>query len=121
MNDEELGLLCRPWPGTHCDIKWEHNRVWSVGGKMFCLLALDMPHGGQLSVKVASARFLELTDVPGVLPAPYLARAHWICLAPGHALSAAEIEGLVRDAYCLVRERLPRRIRDQLEPLPALR
>jgi predicted DNA-binding protein (MmcQ/YjbR family) len=116
MHDEALSALCAKWPGVSRDIKWDHDRVWSVGGKMFAVLALDGPQSGQLSLKVDNERFLELTDLPGVHPAPYLARAHWISLGPGHALSDDDVEGLLRDSYRLVLERLPKRIRESLAP-----
>lgn len=119
MREEALAEVCGAWPGVSCDLKWDHDRVWSVGGKMFCVLALDGPKRGQLSFKVDNERFLELTDLPCVHPAPYLARAHWISLGPGHPLSDENVEQLLRDAYCLVRGKLPKKIRDALPPLPA--
>ncbi len=109
MRDEALGRLCGDWPGATCDIKWDHDRVWSVGGKMFCALALDGPKRGQLSFKVDNERFLELTDLPGVHPAPYLARAHWISLGPGHPLGEDAVTGLIRDSYRLVLGALPKK------------
>lgn len=119
MHDEDLAALCAHWPGVAADIKWEHDRVYSVGGKMFAVLALDGPGRGRLSVKVDNERFLELTDLPGVHPAPYLARAHWISLSPGHALGADAVEGLLRDSYRLVLRALPKkRQRDILGDAP---
>jgi predicted DNA-binding protein (MmcQ/YjbR family) len=117
MHDEQLRSVLAGWPGVSCDLKWDHDRTWSVGGKLFAVLALDGPKRGQLSFKVDNSRFLELTDLPGVHPAPYLARAHWISLAPGHPLSAAEVEALLRQSYRLVRAKLPKRVREALPEL----
>ena len=117
MHDEELAALCAHWPGVDADIKWDHDRVYSVGGKMFAVLALDGPGSGRLSVKVDNERFLELTDLPGVHPAPCLARAHWISLSPGHALPAEAVVALLRDSYQLVRGKLPKKIREALAAL----
>ena len=99
MHDDELATLCARWPGVTADIKWDHDRVYSVGGKMFCVLALDPAKRGQLSVKVDPERFLELTDQPGIHPAPYLARAHWVSLSPGHPLPGDQVHALIRGSY----------------------
>ncbi|MCK7594735.1 MmcQ/YjbR family DNA-binding protein [Pseudomarimonas salicorniae] len=114
MHEDQLARLCRGLPGATTDIKWDHDRVWSVGGKMFAVLVLDGPQSGRLSFKVADDRFLELTDLQGVHPAPYLARAHWISLSPGHVLSDGEVEALLKGSYELVRSRLPKKLRETL-------
>lgn len=114
MHDEQLTAICGSWPGVSADIKWDHDRAWSVGGKMFAVLALDGPQRGQLSMKVDNSRFLELTDLPGVHPAPYLARAHWVSLSPGHSLPPEQVEAMLRDSYRMIRAKLPKRVRDTL-------
>jgi predicted DNA-binding protein (MmcQ/YjbR family) len=62
----------------------------------------DGSEGGRLSFKVEDARFLELTDQPGIIPAPYLARAHWISVIEPQRFSHAELEGLsaTRTSWC---------------------
>ena len=75
MQPETLRATVGAWPGVTEDIKWGADLVFSVGGKMFCVL--DTGESGRLSFKVEDGRFLELTERPGVIPAPYLARARW--------------------------------------------
>lgn len=91
------------WPGVTEDIKWDHDLVFSVGARMFC--ATEASGSGGLGFKVEAERFLELTDRPGIAPAKYLARAHWIDVDPG-ALPADELRALVRRSYELVRTKL---------------
>ena len=91
------------WPGVAEDIKWGQALVFSVGLKMFC--ATDASGAGRLGFKVDAERFLELTDRPGFAPAKYLARAHWVEVAPD-ALPADELRALARRSYELVRARL---------------
>ena len=43
-----------------------------------------------MSFKVEDERFLELTDRPGIIPAPYLARAKWIYVENAEALGDDE-------------------------------
>jgi predicted DNA-binding protein (MmcQ/YjbR family) len=98
------------------DIKWGMDLVYSVGGKMFCVFMLDSETGQAQSMgfKVDPDRFLEWTGVPGVGPAPYLARAKWVQVKPGHALTAKELEALVRGSHALVAARLTKKLQTEL-------
>jgi len=109
MNSSQLRKCVGAWPGVTEDVKWGNDLVFSVGGKMFCVIDATPASGGgsgRLSFKVDDDRFLELTDRPGILPAPYLARAKWICLAESDAMRDAELKPLLRRSYELVRARL---------------
>lgn len=108
MKPAAIRRFVSAWPGVAEDVKWDNDLVFSVAGKMFC--AMEAGSGRGLAFKVEEARFLELTDRPGIVPAPYLARAHWISLAEPGALSEAEIRALIRRSYELVRARLTRKL-----------
>jgi predicted DNA-binding protein (MmcQ/YjbR family) len=111
MNAEALRKLCRDWPGVTEDIKWGADLVFSVAGKMFCVLdttPIGSGGNGRLSFKVEDARFLEFTDRPGIIPAPYMARAHWISLTTSKAMTVAETKTLIRQSYELVFAKLPK-------------
>jgi predicted DNA-binding protein (MmcQ/YjbR family) len=109
MTAQQLEAFCGHWPGVTRDIKWETRLVLSVGGKMFVMTPADGSDGGRLSCKADDARFLELTDQPGIMPAPYLARAGWISVVEPHRFTTAALENLIRDAYLLVRARLTKK------------
>jgi predicted DNA-binding protein (MmcQ/YjbR family) len=111
MNAETLRKHCQHWPGVTEDVKWGNDLVFSVGGKMFCVLdiaPLESGGSGRLSFKVETSRFLEFTDRPGIIPAPYMARAQWISLITPKALSAADTKALIRRSYELVFAKLPK-------------
>ncbi|MFC5526380.1 MmcQ/YjbR family DNA-binding protein [Rhodanobacter ginsengisoli] len=114
----QLEAFCGHWPGVTRDMKWGNNLVLSVGGKMFAVTPSDGSEGGRLSFKVADERFLELTDQPGIIPAPYLARAHWVSILEPQRFGRAELEAFLRDSYALVRSRLTRKLQRALAPLP---
>lgn len=116
----QLEALCGSWPGVTRDVKWGDALVFSVGGKMFVMTNADGRQDGRLAFKVAEERFLELTDQAGVIPAPYLARAHWIAVTERQRFTTAELQLLLRDAYATVRARLPRKAQLALDPLPTL-
>ena len=104
MKPESLRALVGAWPGVTEDIKWGADLVFSVAGKMFCVL--DTGESGRLSFKVEDERFLELTERPGVIPAPYLARARWVSVVEPRALAESELDALLRRSYQLVRAKL---------------
>lgn len=121
MSASQLEAFCCHWPGVTRDIKWGVDLVLSVGGKMFVVTPSDGSEGGRLSFKVADERFLELTDQPGIIPAPYMARAHWISITEPQRFAMAELESFVHDAYALVRAKLTKKLQAELGPLPALK
>lgn len=103
----ELEAYCLSLPGARSDFKWGGVQVFSIAGnKMFALL--DLHGSGNLAFKVDDELFLGYCDRPGVRPAPYLARAHWISLTPPYQASAEELQQLLRRSHQLVVQRLPK-------------
>ena len=114
MDEAPLRAIVDGWPGVSAGIKWDDDLVFMVAGKMFCVLCVRGPLAGRLSFKVEDARFLELTERPGFVPAPYLARAHWVLVAKPGALPAGELRAFLRRSYELVRARLPKKTQREL-------
>lgn len=121
ITGSQLEAFCGGWPGVTRDIKWGDNLVFSVGGKMFVMTRADGRGGGYLAFKVADERFLELTDQPGVIPAPYLARARWVSVTDPSRFFTAELQALLLDAYATVRAKLSKKLQAELGPLPTLK
>jgi predicted DNA-binding protein (MmcQ/YjbR family) len=67
--------FCLSLPHTMEKVQWEDDLVFKVGGKMYAVMALE-PGDHWLSFKCATEEFADLVECPGVIPAPYLARAH---------------------------------------------
>ena len=113
MKLDTLRKTCATLPGATVDIKWGADECYSVGSKMFAVFgAHDGVHN--VSFKCEPARFLELTDVPGIIPAPYLARAHWVQVRDMKALSDAQAKGLVAQSHALILAKLTRRDREAI-------
>ncbi len=107
--------LAAALPGAREDIKWGADLVYSVGTKMFCVFLLDAKkHPTNCSFKVDADRFLELTGVPGVIPAPYLARARWVQVKAGHALGTPALNALIERSHALVMSRLTKKLQPEL-------
>lgn len=114
MDAKELEAFCGDWPGVVSSVKWEDDLVFSVAGKMFVVTGLRGPHKGRISFKVDSDRFLELTDQPGMMPAPYMARAFWISVTEPERFSREAIQTFVRRSYELVRAGLSKKLQAKL-------
>ena len=113
MNLDQLRKLCLSFPGVTEQIQWGDDLLFKVGGKMFAVTRLE-PAKVWLSLKANPEQFVELTERPGVIPAPYLARAKWIALESPYALPDSELAQLLRESYELVRAKLPRKISESI-------
>jgi len=113
MNIEWVRSYCLSMPHATETLQWGDALVFKVGGKMFAVLSLE-PAKVWMSFKCSPENFTELIERPGIIPAPYLARSQWVALETQDALSASEIKRLVRAAYQLILEKLPRKARAAL-------
>ncbi|MDB5916291.1 MAG: hypothetical protein JWR40_525 [Massilia sp.] len=113
MDFDAAKTVCRGFAGSTEDIKWGADAVFSVGGKMFAVAKHEAPANG-ISFKVDDERFLELTDRPGIIPAPYLARARWVKVVSAGALGDQEAFDLLRRSYELVFAKLTRKLQREL-------
>jgi predicted DNA-binding protein (MmcQ/YjbR family) len=108
MNWERARKFCASLPHATEDIKWGADLCFLIGGKMFAVTLLREGKPHTFGFKVDEHRWLELTDRPGIVPAPYLARAKWVQVLTTDALSDAEARELLRRSYELVFAKLTR-------------
>lgn len=113
MDIDWIRDLCLSFPQTTEHIQWGDDLVFKVAGKIHAVTVLK-PAKVWLSFKASPERFAELTERPGVIPAPYLARAKWVALESKDALPSDELALLLRESYDLVVARLPRKTREAL-------
>ncbi len=113
---EKIRDYCLSLPHVTEDIKWEDDLVFSVGGKMFAVLALDPAFENRLSFKCTPEEYAVLIERRDVIPAPYLARYHWVTFL-NYRLDK-ELREWLRGSYRLVWQRLPKKVRVELETPP---
>lgn len=58
--------------------------------------------------------FAELVERESIIPAPYLAKHHWVALQTEDAVPSAELKRLLGEAYELVLAKLPKKAREEL-------
>lgn len=113
MDMKELQSFCLSLPGTYEDVKWDVDLCFCVGKKMYAVMPLgDGPTS--LSFKTTPDLFDQLTQQPGIDPAPYVARYHWIRLENLNVLEADMVKNLVRDSYDMVFAKLTKKVREQI-------
>ena len=105
-------------------MQWGANLVFwvgdkALGGKMFAVINLDVDHNGVLSFPAGQERYAELLEIDGVLPAPYLARAHWVALRDWQVFRTAELEQHLKAGHALIHAKLPKKTAALLALTPA--
>jgi len=103
---------CLSFPGVTEDVKWESNLVFSVGKKMFAVMDVTDPTG--LSFKVDPEFFYVLTEMENICAAPYLGRYKWVKLAHLDVLPSDKLQNLLAQAYHMVFEKLPKKVKVQI-------
>lgn len=116
MDTQQLKDLCGRLPGASAR---EHGHpsnvlVYAVGDKNFAYFKTSEPERWRFSLRVTPERFLELTDIPGIKPARYMARFHWVTLVDARSLPSAYLQELVDWSYHKALGSLSKARRDQL-------
>ena len=119
MDIESVRSFCLSLPHVTEAVQWENDLLFRIGGKMFAVVTLEPTHETKLSFKCTPEKFTELVEQEGIIPAPYVARYHWVALERFDALAERELKQLLTKAYQLVLEKLPRKSRMELESPPA--
>ena len=99
--------------------QWGDNLVFwvgdkAIGGKMFCLVNLDAGEHGVISYSAGPERYAELLEREGLVPAPYMARIHWVAAERWSAWRNADWERELHAAHAITFAKLPQRVRDVL-------
>jgi predicted DNA-binding protein (MmcQ/YjbR family) len=114
MDLETIRSYCISLPHVTEDIQWDHDLLFRVGGKIFAGVELAHASPNRLSFKCTPEKYAELIERDGIIPAPYVAKYHWVAVERMEALSGAEIKDLIRGSYDLVYAKLPKRLKLQL-------
>jgi predicted DNA-binding protein (MmcQ/YjbR family) len=113
MNIEQLRKFCLSLPHTTEDIKWDNDLCFLIGEKMFCVTGLEGSFSA--SFKVKDVEFNRLTEMEGIIPAPYLARNKWVLVENSNALTIKEWSHYISQSYATIKSKLPKKILAQLD------
>ena len=114
MDNERVREFCLGLPHVVEAVGWGHHLVFwvgdkAIGGKMFALIHLDDAGTGVLWFHCGAERYSELLEIEGIIPAPYMAKAHWVTIERWDAMRLRNFEDELRNAHSLVYEKLPKR------------
>ena len=119
MDAERIRAMLLKLPHVAETMQWGANLVvWvgdkAIGGKMFAVVDLDGRGGPLMSYAAGPERFAELVEQEGIVPAPYLARAHWVAVERWEIFRASEWMRELEAAHAIIYAKLPKRTRDVL-------
>jgi len=107
MNVDALREYCLSFPQARENLQWGDDLCFKVGGKIFVTLALAaVPQ--KVCFKCTPEKFAELTERPGIHPAPYVGRYSWVILDRLDALPREELKDLIRESYGMVAAKAPK-------------
>lgn len=115
MDAESVREYCLSFPHATENVQWGADLVFKIAGKMFTVVSLEEASDHCMSFKCTPEKFAELTERNGIVPAPYVARYHWVALEKFDALGEKELKALLRNSYDLVFEKLPKKAKAQFE------
>ncbi|MBX3711695.1 MAG: MmcQ/YjbR family DNA-binding protein [Lysobacter sp.] len=92
---------CAALPGATIKLFDDPMNVLSckVDGKTFAYFKTSEPERWRFSVRVTPERFLELTSVPGIKPARYMARYHWVTIVDVRTVPPSHLRELIAWSY----------------------
>lgn len=123
MTRQDFDAFCGALKATTHVVQWGGASVWKVGGKIFAIYSnWGAGSHGKISFKCSDLAYSILREQPGMIPAPYLARAKWVQVESADAMSDADIRDYIETAYEIVARKLTKAQRKELGlTLPAPR
>ena len=118
MDIETVRKFCLSLPHCTEDVQWENDLLFRIGNKMFAVVSLESASDHCMSFKCTPEVFAELTEREDIMPAPYVARYHWVALERFDALPESELKQLLKNAYQLIFDKLPKKSKAALESPP---
>ncbi|HEY4382181.1 MAG TPA: MmcQ/YjbR family DNA-binding protein [Acidobacteriaceae bacterium] len=123
MNAERLRAYLLTLPHVVETMQWGANLVFwvgdkAIGGKMFALINLDDPgperrrvvHHALMMYAAGPVRYSELLEIEGLIPAPYMARIHWVAAESWDIFTATEWQRELDAAHALTLAKLPKKV-----------
>src|SRR6478735_11801206 len=107
-----LRVFCLSLPHSTEDVQWEHNLLFRIA---------NLEPGispTRIAFKCTPEKFAELVEIEGIIPAPYMARNHWVAMIEMDALRQPEIRELIQASYQMILEKLPKRKQAELSATP---
>ena len=101
MNVEAVKKFCLSFPGVteHESVEPSNVLGFHVGDKFFAYFKTSEPERWRFSFRATPERFLELTDQPGIKPARYMHRFHWVTVVDVSTVNSSYLKELIDWSY----------------------
>jgi predicted DNA-binding protein (MmcQ/YjbR family) len=114
-----IRAFCLSLPHVTEGVQWEHDLLFRIAGKMFCVANLEPAMSPtKIAFKCTPEKFAELVEIDGIIPAPYMARNHWVAMLDMNALRQPEIKELIEESYRMILAKLPKKTQTELDAKP---
>lgn len=113
MDVDAVKQFCLAYPGVTVTEYGPPSNVlvYYAGRRKFAYFKTSEPERWRFSICTSPERFLELTDVPGIKPARYLARFRWVTIVDVASVPADYLRELIDWSHAKATARPPRRRR----------
>ena len=115
MTRNEFDTYCKSLKSTTHVVQWGDASVWKFGGKVFAIhpgLREDDAH--KISFKCSELNYQILCELEGIIPAPYLARGHWVQLTTETAMTNNDVKDYINGSYEIISRKLTKKIQAEL-------
>jgi predicted DNA-binding protein (MmcQ/YjbR family) len=115
VNVDAVKKYCSELPGTYSKLHGSPSNVlvYYVGVKKFAYFKTSEPEQWRFSICTSPERFLELTDVPGIKPARYMAKFRWVTIVDVETVHEDYLQTLITWSYTKALSRLSTRKQDR--------
>jgi predicted DNA-binding protein (MmcQ/YjbR family) len=112
---EWVRQFCRSLPYTTEKVRWEHNLLFCVGDKIYCVANLEPGMGpSKITFKCTPEVFTEMIEREGIIPAPYMAHNHWVSVTDLELFRQPELKDCIATSFHLVLAKLPKKTQAKL-------
>lgn len=117
MNVNEVKAFCGGLPGAASSLSGAPSNVlvYKAGTRTFAYFKTSDPEKWRFSFRTTPERFLELTDMPGMKPARFMGRFHWVTVVDVKAVPEEYLRELILWSYHKALGGLTRKARAEIE------
>jgi predicted DNA-binding protein (MmcQ/YjbR family) len=114
MDVGTVRAICLALPHVTEHVQWGDNLVFKIGraalgdgAKIFAIAGLEEANNF-ICFKCTPEDFAELVEREGIIPAPYLARAHWVSAQSADVLPLGDLKQRLEHSYEQIFSKFPR-------------
>ncbi len=116
MDADRLRTSLLTLPHVVETMQWGANLVFwvgdkAIGGKMFAVVNLDEDGRAVISFSAGPELYANLLEIEGIIPAPYMARIHWVAAERWDVFRTSEWKSHLHHVHQLTFAKLPPRTR----------